>query len=365
MTLEVRHFGGKHPAAPLVCGTAAWNGLGFDPHQIWAFRRADLTAFAESPFHCENGTRATMAQIRTLPPKLFGAERLAAIAGRLLGSLLPQLSALGSGARLGVLLCLPERMGEGGARPFALQRKRLEAAVAEALRAASVDPVLRSLPRGHAALAFALIEAADALAARTLDACLVVGLDTRWDLLAVEELLAASRLFDGENLDSFIPGEGGALLLLGRKDVARALRWPILGRIEAAVTNREPATIENDIGNLALGLSRAARAVSDRLAEEKRSLDWWITDLTPETFRVQEFGLAWPRGAAGVSIERAVVDHPSIHLGDLGAASMPTAVTIALEGIRRGAPPARNCLVTGSSDNGDRGVVLVAGAPAD
>lgn len=363
MTLDVHHFGGKHPAAPLVCGLAAWNGLGFDPHQIWAFRRAELTAFAESPFHCGNGARATMAQIRTLPPKLLGADRLIAIAQRLVGSLGTELAAL-AGSRIGVVLGLPERMSsDGGARVFQNQRRRLEESVAERLGEARLEPVLRSVARGHASFAHAVVEAAAALSSRALDAVLVGGLDTRWDPLAVEELIEAQRLFDGENPDSFIPGEGGALLLLSRKDVARALRWPILARLESAVTNREPATIHNDVGNLGLGLSRAARAVADRLVEEKRSLDWWITDLTPEDFRVNEFSLAWPRGCAGVFTERSVLDHPSIHLGDLGAASMPTAAAIAVEGMRRGAPVAATCLVTGSSDGGDRGVVLVAAEP--
>src|SRR5207247_1819830 len=44
----VAHWGGGWGTAPIVCATGAYNSLGLDPHQIWAFRRAELTAFSES-----------------------------------------------------------------------------------------------------------------------------------------------------------------------------------------------------------------------------------------------------------------------------------------------------------------------------
>ena len=43
MPLEVARWdsGGRGLA---ICATTAWNGLGFTPHQIWAFRRAQIAA---------------------------------------------------------------------------------------------------------------------------------------------------------------------------------------------------------------------------------------------------------------------------------------------------------------------------------
>jgi len=61
----------------------------------------------------------------------------------------------------------------------------------------------------------------------------------------------------------------------------------------------------------------------------------------------------------------ATLDFVYPTLGDLGAAVMPTGVVLAIEGMRRGAPAARSAVVTGSSDGGARGVVLVAAAPAE
>ena len=80
--------------APVVRALSSVNGLGFSPYQMWAFRRADLTAFAPSPFLCDNGLPAIMAPVRTLSVTSFGGDRLVALALEALEPLLPSLAAL-------------------------------------------------------------------------------------------------------------------------------------------------------------------------------------------------------------------------------------------------------------------------------
>lgn len=112
-------------------------------------------------------------------------------------------------------------------------------------------------------------------------------------------------------------------------------------------------TPDNDEPMTALALSRCTVAATDLLAAQGRSLDWWITDMTSEPWRVQEFQLAWSRASARRMKPDGAFHVIASQLGDLGAA------TLAVEGFARGEPAANTCLATASSPEGPRGVVLV------
>ncbi|HEY8038205.1 MAG TPA: hypothetical protein VIF15_00355 [Polyangiaceae bacterium] len=360
MALDVVHWGGRWGPAPTIVATSAWNGMGFTPHQIWAWRRAEMNALAESPFLCTNGARATMAFIRTLPVRAKGTERLRVIAETLLEPLLSRLGALPQTSKVGLVLCLAERFADTAPPHLRKGRGELEAALLELLKARDRDVVYTVVPRGHAAFAHALIEANAALAARVIDAAIVGGVDTYYDPDVVELLLDVRRIFDGENLDTFIPGEGGAFCLVARSDIASRYKWPVLARIESAASNEEPSHMGTDLPCLGLGLSRPLRAIADRMQEEHRNIDLWLGDLTNENYRTQEWMLAFPRASAGVSGPRSTMQFLPAFLGDLGAATMPTAAVLAVESFLRGDPPADNSLIIGSSFGVHRGGVLLA-----
>ncbi len=302
MTLDTVNWGGPLGAAPVVGGTAAWNGLAFNPYQIWACRRAELTAFAETPFRCSNGERATMAQIRTLPPRSYGLDRMSVVGRRLVDELLPKLQTVPSGSRLGLVLCLSDRFERNTrGKRFASERAALENDLVDRLRQQGWSPLLHTEARGHASLAFAMIEACTALASGALEVALVGGIETYYDPDVIEELLQQGRLFDGENLNSFIPGEGGAFFLIARPDVAKRARWEPLARVESAAAAQEPAPMFAEAPCQAIGLSRALGAIADRFRKERRQIQWWLSDLTNEDYRVHEWQLALPRASAGVS----------------------------------------------------------------
>src|SRR5262245_1346904 len=60
----------------VVCATGAYNGLGFNSHQTWAFWRAEAAGRTESPFRAANGERASFVSARGLPIDLTGPKRL-------------------------------------------------------------------------------------------------------------------------------------------------------------------------------------------------------------------------------------------------------------------------------------------------
>jgi 3-oxoacyl-[acyl-carrier-protein] synthase-1 len=358
--VEVSGWADATGRAVHVFATSAWNGLGATPHQVWAFRRAELAVHAETPFRLTDGERATMLHIRTLPPRAQGVDRLLPVLRALLAPLLPRAASLGQRARVAVVLALAERLATAKA-----EVRRLEAAADGDARAAGLEPGVLSVPRGHAGLAFALPGVCAALAAGRIEAAIVGGIDTCYDADAVDALLAAGRLYDGKNLESFIPGEGGAFLLLSRADLGRPLRWSAPARLEAVAYADEPAATDADAPITGEALTRAVRAICDPLEAAGRKVDWWLSDLTHERDRVREWQLVMPRAMVGVSEGEPVLELLAPFLGDLGAAALPTALVLAAEGFTRGDPPtARTCLACASSAGPARGAVLLSSAVA-
>ena len=376
MSTTTRSWGGRGAQTPVVASTAAINGLGFNSHQTWAFWRAEVTPLVASPFRLNNGERATMAHVRTLDPKATGGDRLAALVVEALAQLEPGLAAMNADARLKVSLCVSERLGQLGDPYFGPQRRQLERALVGWFATHDRAPEIEVVARGHAGFAQALLEGCDAVMADTLDAVVVGGVDSAYDPLVVDILMEQERIFDQVQTDGFIPGEGAALAIVTRHSRSRHWSLPTLARIETVARSAEPVDMSSDAPSTGLGLTSAMKACTDRLREEHRRLEWLLGDLTNETYRAQEFQLAFPRAfapggldTAGQSYREVTIDDlqgsflPAV-FGDLGAATMPTALVLATEAFARGRPNAGNCLIIGSSEGEERGAVLLSRQPS-
>jgi 3-oxoacyl-[acyl-carrier-protein] synthase I len=350
---RVHHCGWGSSTAPVVLDTATINGLGTNPHQTWAFRRAESTAFVGSPFRLPNGKRVTFARVRQLEPRMMGAARLDALAERVLGDARAMIERLPREARIGVVLCLPERLSGEDRRAA---RSRIERLMVS--RVNNTSEVI-TIARGHASLGYGLIEVAERMRERKLDFAVVLGVDSYYDADVMDDLVMRQQILDSDSHDAFVPGEAASLLVLARQEVARRLALSFCATIESVGTGEEVATTDNQVGLLGLGLSRIAVALCKKLKQEKQRLAWWISDATGETFRIQELQLAWPRAAHLVMSREDRFDLLPTHFGDLGAATMATALVLGVEGLRRGDPDGHYCLATGSSPGGSRGAVLI------
>lgn len=357
MTLAASYFrGGGHGA--VVTAVSACNGLGLTAEQTWAFWRAELSPFVESPFVCENGERATMCLDRTLPVKVSGTAREAALVRRALAALQADLAPL-HGLRVGVGLATNARRPPA---PAAMAR--------ELERALGTAPALQLLPLGPAGFGRAMAEAASGLATGTLDAALVGAVDTAYDVERAAALLDEGRLFDGEHPEAPIHGEGAAFLLVLRPDVATRIRSPALATLEGAVVDEEalPADAPMD----GAGLTRTLRAHTTVLKKTRVLLEWILADVNNEERRTREWLLALPRALAPgglstagrdyveVASPRLRTDFLPVCFGDLGAAAMPTALVIAVTAAQRGDPAARNVLAVGSDARARRAAVLLS-----
>jgi 3-oxoacyl-[acyl-carrier-protein] synthase-1 len=358
------------------CAVGAFNGLAFDSHQTWAFWRAEAVGVTESPFRCANGTRATMVSARTLSPRLHGAGRMKALLDGALEQLVPALAALQARTPHALWLGLPERYGERAAPGHLTERRQLERHVKAWCDQHAGGGEVTPVARGHASLAYALLEACAELAAGRLEAAIVGGVDTYHAPEVVEELLTRERLFDGKNLDSFTPGEGAAFLLLTRERTAKRAQLPLLAHVDAVGTGQEPGSMLVDSPCTGAGLAQAMRAAVLPLPTRGQRLNWLLGDLTNETYRTTEFQLALPRALAPggldsggreyrpIAAEEVQMDFLPLRFGDLGAATLPTAMVIASQAFIRGTPRVPGCLLVASSVGQDRGAVLLTPVPA-
>jgi 3-oxoacyl-[acyl-carrier-protein] synthase-1 len=377
MSVRKKNWGRRDEPVPIIAATAAINGLGFDSHQTWAFWRAGVTPLTASPFRLENGERATMVPVRTLEPTSFGVTRLSAMTVAVLEQLEPALSAMPAATDLTVILCVAERFEQLEDPYFGPQRQRLEEDLQAWFAARERSPKIQLVARGHAGHAHALLQGCAAVMERATDAAVIGGVDSYFDPLVVDILMEQERIFDQVRVDSFIPGEGAALALVTRRGSIRQWGLPALAFVETVATAEEPAHMLSDAPCLGLGLSRVMRCCTDRLRDDRRRLEWLLGDLTNESYRSQEFQLAFPRAIApggldtgGQSYQEVAADElqgsflPAV-FGDLGAATMPTALVLATEAFVRGRPCADSCLIIGSSVTPDRGAVLLSRATTD
>lgn len=370
MTLEQKFWGGDYGPSPVVVGTAAFNGLGFNSHQSWAVWRADGSALAQSPYRLLNGEQATMALIRSLPPTEYGVDRLWRILGRVLDEIEPQLEAIPGKSRVGMWLAVSHWLAEEKDPWFGRVGAGIGRAASRWLSAHGGSRV-HLVPRGHAGLADAVHAATKALRAQVIDVAIVGGVDSYCDPLVFDILEEQEAIFDQRRTDGFIPGEGAALALLMDERDARSLGQRPTLTLEAVAASDERATYWSDIPNTAQGLTAVMRACTTRLKRDERLLDWVFADLTNEPYRIREFLQALPRSiapggldTAGASFQK--VDSPDLAtefipdgFGDLGAATMPTALALASEAFLRGDPGFDNCLIVGSSIAERRGAMLV------
>ena len=350
---------GETGSDPVICGVEALNGLGFNAHQTWALRRADLRALWETPFRTWRGEQISMGHIRVLPPDDFGAARIETVFTDLWKNWSRWLSGRIRPGRLAAALSLPERYAPQTRHPrFPGERATLEAFLRRRITAVDPEPRCELHPYGHGGGAYSVQWAAQQLTNGAVDVALVFGIDTYYDPDVVEWLLEQNQIYVGDGIDGFVPGEGGALVVLSTSDYARQQGWPVLARVSATNLVSEPQC-STVAPNLGVGLTSAVGGICESLEATDERVDWWLGDVSTEAYRIREFQLALPRFTARVAHADSVLEFVPTHFGDLGAATIPTAMTIAVEGFSRGAPRARNCLIWASSDGATRGAVLL------
>jgi 3-oxoacyl-[acyl-carrier-protein] synthase-1 len=322
-----------------VLETSAFTGVGLTAPSAAAGVRCGISSFGE---YDRANNRLDEPAIVSSPPGIGEIEDVqAAITEMAVAVLTP----FADGSTLPVFLALPEpRPGLGG---------NLAATVARAIREhVEGARVARPTAFGHAAGGIALREAADLLARSGSSVAAVVGADSYLHPETIRWLDQGRQLHTTYNAWGFIPGAAAGATLVSLVDKARPqTRWP-RAIIEAIAVAEEEVPIKS--GGVCLG--RAQSRIVDTLANGLSPgsvFDAFYCDLNGEAYRSDELGFTLSRTSERFRNPAEFVA-PADCWGDVGAASLPLFITLAIEAAERAYSPGPISLHLAGSESGLR-----------
>lgn len=342
-----------------IVAAGAVSPVGLTAAQTAFSHRASAAGMREAPLIDRDGQPITMCFLPNLDPRLTGADRAFVLGRRALEEAARALGPAAEGLSARLYLCADEHLAADRGAEGIGDAPALAQSLARGVSTLLPDLTVEALARGPATAAYVIPAIADALGSGAVEAAILGGVHTDYDPRRVAALSAADRLFRPDNLDSFIPGECAAFVVLMRPDVARRRRLPLRGEIRAVATGHERARPDNDASSFqATGLTAALRTVLGPLGQEGVRVGWVLTDLTFEVWRHNEVQAATVRTHKHYC-EPMAMESPGQRLGHLGAAAMPMHLVLAAEGFRRGFAPHPVALSIAGSDAGERGALVV------
>jgi 3-oxoacyl-[acyl-carrier-protein] synthase-1 len=200
--------------------------------------------------------------------------------------------------------------------------------------------------------------AAQKVAAGAVEACIVAGVDSYHDQETLKWLDSEGTLMSAANRNGFPPSEAAGACLIATVAYAQGQDLPIFGLINAAVTSKEPYTINSDGVCIGEGLSDALKGVSASIALPEQAITATYCDLNGQRYRNEEFVYSLLR------VQEAFVDAhdyqcPADCWGDVGAASGPLFLALAINAKERGYGKGAYPVTWASSDCGYRSAVLL------
>lgn len=351
----------------VVVSVGARTPLGLSAVETGFAYRAAAVGMREAPLvEEEGGEGITMCFLPTIDPLLTGGERAAKLALPALDEALRPVGPVLQRLRVKLVLCMDEQLGvadsEGAGTWYdsrSVPATTLGARVLQRLSETAPEAQLETSIRGPAGAGLALQGVYDALARGSVEAVILGGVHTDYDPARIRALAQAGRLFKPDNLDSMIPGEHAAFLVLMRPDLARTYKLTPLANLFAVGNAFDKMRPDNDEPAFeAIGLTTAIRKAGAPLVDMKLRAGWLLTDLSFEKHRLFEHQSMVVRTQA-LWTEPQQWDPPALRMGALGAAAMPVEVTLAVEGWRRGWAPHSIAIACAGSDGGERAALLL------
>lgn len=181
--------------------------------------------------------------------------------------------------------------------------------------------------------------------------CVVVGVDSYLRRETIADFAARRVIRTAENADGFVPGEAATAVLLGRHGGEDSLTLAGFG------FGQDPSTAENDEPVRGDGLTEALRAAFQSSGTGWDRVDYRIADISGGQRGFREASLALTRT---LRTRRDVVKvwHPAECIGDIGAATVPCLLSVALAASRRRYAPGPGVLIHVSGEDGRRAAVI-------
>ncbi len=325
--------------------------------------RAPTSAAAVRAGICRHGFHPTMidgagdplrfALDGRLDPELRGSARAEVLAVSAMRECLEPLASLGR-VSLSLWVGLPEeRPGWSQSSSDAVMR----ALSGELMRWTQPDRVM-SVPRGHAAGLVALELALCDLQSGRTHACVIGGVDTYLHHATIDWLDETRQLLTSTNRSAFVPGEAGGFFVVTTDATARAWRLPALATIRGVATSVEPNTIKSGRVCTGEGLTAAIRDATLPLRLPVEKIASTYCDINGERYRSEEF-LYVPLRSWAPFVDANRYEAPADAWGDVGAASGPLYVVLAVASGQRGYARGPHVLAWTSSEAGTRAAVTL------
>lgn len=282
-----------------------------------------------------------------------GEARLLALALEPL-SRLWQEAKLAASPEVALLLALPDLQRRAEAAKTTLPKSR---SVLDRLAVLAGLPPSgawrRTFALGHAGFATAVDAALKLLAQGSVQACIVGGVDSLCDQVAVDALAAAGQLKTDDNPVGLQPGEAAAFLLLERPETARQRGARVLGQaVGVGMASQPQAEKEPPLGQ---GLLAALQQLFAATGAASPGSAFFVLDRNGETVRANDWGYCLQRITGRIpGLLPAAQWDPATCLGDTGAASGALGAQLAIRAFARGYAPGACGIVLSASDGGAR-----------
>jgi len=353
----------------IVVGVGARTPLGLDAIHTGFIMRTGQAAMTTAPLLDSNEEPITFCTQPTLPPLLVGWKRALELLQPAMEQALAPIREHAAQLRVRMLLSIDPYLANQVSAPDSWGRQMSHAGelvAAVQVRAKELAPSLGERGgiavngRGGGGPGFMLPEHLDALNSGHIDALLFAGVHTDYDPVVIAQLEEQGRLYSPNNLDSLIPGELGAAVLLMRGEIMRRANLEPYARLLSIGAGFEEANPDNDHSAFeAKGLTLAVRAATQEMVKEKLTAGWTITDLTFEMRRIYEWQSMLIR-MNNVMSNPYAMDSPAQRMGHLGAAAMPLQMALASVAFRRGYAPSQFALAFAGSDSGERAAFVMS-----
>jgi 3-oxoacyl-[acyl-carrier-protein] synthase-1 len=300
------------------------------------------------------GDELRFARDGVLEPDVYGHPRAAALARIPLQECLDPLESLGP-VPLSLFVGFPEeRPGWSRADTDAVMHVLTQ----ELSRGARPEHVT-SVPLGHAAGLVALELALRELDAGRTRACVVGGVDTYLHPATIDWLDESGRLCTTANRSAFVPGEAAGFFMVTTDATARAWRLPELATIRGVATAIEPNPLAS--GRVCTGeaLTAAIAGATRSLRPSNERIATTYCDINGERHRSEEFFYV-PLRLPEPFVDANRYEAPADAWGDVGAASGPLYVGLAVASAQRSYARGPHVLAWTSSDGGMRAAVTLS-----
>ncbi len=345
-----------------VVAVGARTPLGLTAEASMAAVRAGISALGEHPTIVDGAAEPVrMACDALLDPKRMGAERLVEMVASAVDEAARGVEPQRTGVTaIPLMLALPEaRPGWTGEHVRAVSEG--VAASRLPLRFASVT----LFPFGHAAGLVALDAACATLRAGRAELVMVAGADSYLDLDTLDWLDDNRQLATSYHRGAFFPGEGAGAFVVASGEAVRRHGLRSLAVVRETATATETKLIKTDAVCLGQGLTECVRQATAPLRLPAEAVDGIVCDINGERYRSEEWGFTFLR------FPHTFVDPTGYHLpascwGDVGAASGPLFVAMAVGAGRKGWAKGPRYLLWCSSEGGARAAaVLELGSNGD